>query len=163
MREEKKTGHGQQHGQIGQHGQGSGPSKQGHHGGPRRHQLDENSWQWKWKFGQRPEHERIEVTIDTKVPELPKTLIKKPNRDEFEKGMKELDRDAEALKIDIEELRYKKRQVYETGHVGDESIEYKALMTEKFDEVKKFQEEKRKHYDRLKVLKEQAQAIEAEK
>jgi len=52
--------------------------------------------------------------------------------------MKELDRDAENLKIEIEELKLKKRQVYETGHVGDESIEFKALMTEKFDEVKKF-------------------------
>lgn len=49
------------------------------------------------------------VTVDTVLPELPKDILKEPSRDDFNKKMKELDAEAEKLKITVEENKFKRR------------------------------------------------------
>ena len=57
----------------------------------------------------RPVLEKMTVTIDTVLPELPKEILKEPSRDDFNKKMKELDAEAEQLKITVEENKFKRR------------------------------------------------------
>jgi hypothetical protein len=44
-------------------------------------------------------------------------LLKEPSRDGFNNEMKALDKQAEELKITVEESKFKRRQVYEGGKV----------------------------------------------
>ena len=74
-----------------------------------RRPLDENSWQWKYQNQERPQYEKVSVTVDTVIPELPKDILKEPSRDDFNKKMKELDKEAEDLKITVEESKFKRR------------------------------------------------------
>lgn len=67
----------------------------------------------------RPSFEKIDVSIDTVLPELPaaEDLIKMPNQDLFKKKMRDLDQAAENKKMTLEQSRYNKRQVFEGGKV----------------------------------------------
>ena len=65
-----------------------------HRGGMRgtgRKELDENSWQFKYRNGKRPELEKISVNIDTVLPELPATILKRPIKPDFDNQMRKLD------------------------------------------------------------------------
>lgn len=94
------------------------------------------------------------VTVDTVLPELPKDIIKEPSRDDFNKKMKDLDAEAEQLKITVEENKFKRRQVYEGGKVEGENVTYREVITENIEEVKKFRANKKEHLDKLNDLRE---------
>lgn len=114
----------------GRGGRGAGQMLQGAGtGGRGGRPLDPNSWQYKYKFGERPVHEAVEVTDKADIPELPadSDIKKKPSKDVFDKKMRELDRKAEELKITIEDNRYKKRQVWEGGKVEGSNVTYRDL------------------------------------
>ena len=51
--------------------------------------LDENSYQWRYRNEERPVYEKMTVTLETKIPELPEEILKRPSKDEFDKKMKE--------------------------------------------------------------------------
>lgn len=103
------------------------------------------------------------MAVDTKLPELPKDILKEPSRDEFNKKMKELDAEAEQLKITVEENKFKRRQVYEGGKVEGENVTYREVITENIEEVKKFRASKKEHLDKLNDLKDKQRDLEAKK
>jgi len=106
--------------------------------------------------------EDVKVTLTTKIPELPAEIIKKPAREDFDKTIRELDNEASQLKLDAEELRYKRRQVFEGGRVSDDP-EVRIIMKEKFEEVRKFREQRNIHHEALNKLKAQLDVLEEEK
>ena len=70
--------------------------------------LDESSWQWKYRNGERPVHDYdLVVKIDSKLPALPPIadVIKKPSKDDFQKKMKDLDKKADELKVNVQASR----------------------------------------------------------
>jgi uncharacterized coiled-coil DUF342 family protein len=103
------------------------------------------------------------VTVDTVLPELPKDIIKEPSRDDFNKKMKDLDAEAEQLKITVEENKFKRRQVYEGGKVEGENVTYREVITENIEEVKKFRANKKDHLDKLNELRERQRELEGKK
>jgi hypothetical protein len=122
--------------------------------------LDESSWQWRYQNEERPVLEEIEVTLETKIPELPKEILKEPSRDDFNKKMKDLDAEAEQLKITVEENKFKRRQVYEGGKVEGENVTYREVITGNIEEVKKFRADKKEHLDKLNALRDRQRDLE---
>lgn len=59
----------------------------------------------------RPTYEKVEVTLETEIPELPSKdeILKKPSKEDFDKKMKQLDKTAEQLIIQVKENREKRR------------------------------------------------------
>ena len=103
------------------------------------------------------------VTVDTVLPELPKDILREPSRDDFNKKMKELDAEAEQLKITVEENKFKRRQVYEGGKVEGENVTYREVITENIEEVKKFRSNKKEHLDKLNDLRDKQRDLESKK
>lgn len=81
--------------------------------------LDQNTWQWKYRNEERPNYDNRVLGKDEKIPELPTgdEIKKKPSKDEFDRKMKELDERANQKRALIEELRLKRKLVYEGGKV----------------------------------------------
>jgi uncharacterized coiled-coil DUF342 family protein len=77
--------------------------------------------------------------------------------------MKDLDAEAEQLKITVEENKFKRRQVYEGGKVEGENVTYREVITENIEGVKKFRLEKKEHFDKLDVLRERQKELETKK
>ena len=125
--------------------------------------LDENSWQWRYQNEERPVLEKMTVTIETVLPALPKDILKEPSRDEFNKKMKDLDAEAEQLKITVEENKFKRRQVYEGGKVEGENVTYREVITENIEEVKKYRANKKEHLDKLNDLRDKQRDLESQK
>ena len=65
--------------------------------------MDESTYYYKYHYGQRPKHERVEVTLETEIPELPPKDQRKKNPDkkEFEKALTDLDNQIQRLKDKI--------------------------------------------------------------
>lgn len=103
------------------------------------------------------------VTVDTVLPELPKDIMREPSRDDFNKKMKELDAEAEQLKITVEENKFKRRQVYEGGKVEGENVTYREVITENIEEVKKFRANKKEHLDKINELRDKQRDLESKK
>lgn len=74
-------------------GRDEGPAARGG-GQAGRKPLDQNSWQWKYRYGERPEFKTMDVTIDTVLPELPTEIRTKPSKAEFDQKMQDLDNKA---------------------------------------------------------------------
>ena len=154
-------------GRGGYESRGGYEGRGGHHerGGRQTYQgakrpLDESSWQWRYQNEERPVLEQVTVTLETKIPELPKEILKEPSRDAFNQKMKDLDAEAEQLKITVEENKFKRRQVYEGGKVEGENITYREVITENIEEVKKIRSEKKEHLDKLNALKERQRVLD---
>ena len=77
--------------------------------------------------------------------------------------MKELDAEADQLKITVEENKFKRRQVYESGKVEGENVTYREVITENIEGVKKFRADKKEHLDKLNALRERQKEIESKK
>jgi hypothetical protein len=77
--------------------------------------------------------------------------------------MKELDAEADQLKITVEENKFKRRQVYEGGKVEGENSTYREVITENIESVMKFRSDKKEHIDKLNVLKERQKELETKK
>lgn len=77
--------------------------------------------------------------------------------------MRALTKEAEDLRVIIEENRYKKRQVIEGGKVDGSNVTYYDLISENIDEVKKIRNNKREKLDRLAHLKERFNQLDLQK
>lgn len=69
-----------------------------------RRPVDENSWQWKYFNAERPTYDKITVTEETVIEELPAPAdtLKKPSKDDFDKKMRGLDKQIEEMKAKVE-------------------------------------------------------------
>jgi len=125
--------------------------------------VDETSWQWRYKNEKRPTYEYRTVTIDEELPELPKDIKSKPSRDEFDRQMKNLTKEADELRTAVEEAKFKRRQVIEGGKVEGSNVTYHDVISENIEEVKKFHAEKRGKFERLEQLKERQNELDRQK
>ena len=87
-------------------------------------------------------------------------MIQKPNRDEFEKEMKELEAIAQTTLTEVRQNRDKKRQVLDAGRGGD-GANYSAEIGGHIDKVKKFRAEKRNLIESLKTMNERLKILDA--
>jgi len=67
--------------------------------------------------------------------------------------MNDYDKEAEELKIEIEDNKYKKRNVREGRLVGDSGVTFRERIGDNLDEIKKFRDDKRIQQDKLGALK----------
>ena len=76
--------------------------------------------------------------MDTVIPELPtkEKMLKKPNWEDFEKEMRDLDQKAQELRASIDECHHKRSQVYQGGKREGEDVTFKDLIAKNIDEVK---------------------------
>lgn len=86
------------------------------------------------------------------MPELPTDIKKKPSKDEYDNQMKQMDAQANELRIKIEELRHNRKMVFEGGR-GDATDSYHDLISSNIEEVKKIRNEKRGKLERMNELK----------
>lgn len=77
--------------------------------------------------------------------------------------MKDLDKQAEELKVHVEGNRFQRNRVYEGGKVEGGDVTYRDLIMSNIDEVKKVRAKHREHLDKLNVLKDRQRELEAEK
>ena len=103
------------------------------------------------------------VSLETKIPELPEEILKKPSKDDFDKKMREQDKIADEQRVIIEESKFKRRQVYDNGRVEGSNVTYKDLISGNIDEVKKFRNEKKAHLEKLNALKDRQRELDIEK
>lgn len=135
-------------------------------GGKRGAPYDESSWQHKYRHGERPVLDySLVVTLDTKIPALPATdkIVKRPQREEFQKKMRALDQRAEELKASVEANRAQRSRVYEGGKVEGGEVTYRDVIMTNIEDVKKVRAQHREHLDKLNGLKDRQRELEAEK
>lgn len=70
-----------------------------------------------------------------------------------------MDLKAEEQRLIVDENRHLRRLVLDGVKVG-ENQSFRDLIGDNFDQVKKFREEKSKHYDRINLLKEKLKKLE---
>lgn len=84
---------------------------------------------------------------------MPKEILKKPSKDEFDRKMKEQDEIVNQRRGLIEEQRYKRKLVYEGGKVDGAKGAFRDIISHSIEDVKKFKQEKRSFLDQLSKLK----------
>ena len=77
--------------------------------------------------------------------------------------MKDLDKKAEELKVNVEANRFQRNRVYEGGKVDGGDVTYRDLIMSNIEEVKKVRKEHRDHLDKLNELKDRQRELETEK
>lgn len=97
------------------------------------------------------------------MPELPTDIKQKPSKDEFDRQMKQIDADANELRVRIEELRHKRKMVYEGGRADAGNESYHDLISSNIEEVKKIRNEKRGKLERMNELKQRQQTLDQER
>lgn len=127
--------------------------------------YDESSWQYKYKHGERPVLEPVDVTLDTKLPELPAPdkILKQPMREDFQKKMRDLDRRADELKANVEANRHQRSKVYAGGKVEGGEVTYRDLIMTNIEDAKKVRAQHREQLDKLNALKDRQRELEADK
>lgn len=80
---------------------------------------DKSSWVYKFHYEQRPQHNRFEVTLETPDPVIiSKDQRKKnPEKNDFDKHMKDLDNQIESIRNKMFALQAKKKEALEGGRV----------------------------------------------
>ena len=111
---------------------------------------------------ERPSYEQREVSINDSLPELPKTQLKMPSKEQYVKKMEDLDRKAAMNKSICQENQALKRQVYDKSKGAGNTGSYKDI-SGNIDEVKKYRLEKRSLLDSLNELKEKQRDLESQK
>lgn len=131
-----------------------------------------DSYFYKFHYGPWPEHEEIEVKIDTQLPEpIPKeNRLQEPLKEEYIKNMQHLDDQIKACIEKIKDINKEKEQVYKRG--VEESKEKMEAEGVKDDEGKTFKElvaernavlDKKKSIDaQIKKEKEQLEKVQYE-
>ena len=112
-----------------------------HEGRPRK-PVNTESWAYKYRNEPRPSFEQIDVTVDTKLPELPSAdeIIKKPSEDEFRQAMRDLDEQAELARLGINEFKNKRKEAYEGLSGMDPAVREKMMAD--IESLKKFKNKK---------------------
>ena len=84
---------------------------------------------YKFHYGERPKHERVEITLETEVPAIiPKEERKRnPDRIEFDNKMKAYDLQIESYRNKIANIITKKKETFEGGKVQGSSLSYKEF------------------------------------
>lgn len=96
----KVDGEDQEEGKEKAEDEGKGGDRKQHRERP---QQDENSYYYKYYYGQWPKHEKVQVTKETEVPTILAKELRKRNPDkvQFEKEMTALDKEIEDKKAKI--------------------------------------------------------------
>lgn len=117
-----------------------GEGKQQH----QRKEQDKNSWAYKFHYAERPKHERVEVTMETVVPEtIPKDQRKKnPEKADFDNKMRNFDAQIETIKSKIAGLIQKKKEVLDGGKMQGSSVTFKDFIKGKIEELKAIRDKK---------------------
>lgn len=81
-------------------------------GGPK--DAPKDSFYYKYHFGERPQIEKVDVTLETEVPaEIPKAdILPEPTRDEHIKTLEAVDAKIEAKKVEITKINQKKKDIF---------------------------------------------------
>lgn len=102
------------------------------------------------------------MKADTKLPELPSEVLKKPSKDELHAKLDELDKLVEEQRLVADENRYKRRQVLDGGKVSD-NANIREVMGDNIEQVKEFREQRKAHLTNLGNLRSELRVLETEK
>ncbi len=121
-------------------------------------EAPKDSFFYKFHFGPWPELSEVEVTLETELPEqIPRDeRLKEPTKDEYVKGMQNLDEEIKTLIEKIKKTRAEKEEVYQRGR---EESKAKAEAEGTKNEGKSFRElvdEKKALFEKKKALDEKS-------
>lgn len=100
---------------------------------------------YKYHNLERPKYEKSAVTVDTEVPEMPAKdkILKLPSKEQFDDEMAKHDKKIADLRKQKSDCHTKRREIIEGGKVVGSTMTYREALTNKVNELKSHNEEKR--------------------